>query len=148
MKVVDLLKGIFITISTKLLICFGKNGFERLGTKCFVFFCWVCNRKLCILKGIFPREPKKKVKGNHHTYYHLKDIAFLQHEPLLETFRELRAYDKKIKKAKAKKNEERAKRLEVRRPDYKLDRLIRERFVSFHIFSKIFSALLYDRMST
>ncbi|EXC20337.1 Pescadillo-like protein [Morus notabilis] len=88
-------------------------------------------RKLCILKGIFPREPKKKVKGNHHTYYHLKDIAFLQHEPLLETFRDLRAYEKKIKKAKAKKNEKRAKQLEVRRPNYKLDRLIRERYPKF-----------------
>ncbi|PON41577.1 Pescadillo [Parasponia andersonii] len=88
-------------------------------------------RKLCILKGVFPREPKKKVKGNHHTYYHLKDIAFLQHEPLLETFRETRVYDKKIKKAKAKKNEERAKRLETQKPNYKLDRLIRERYPKF-----------------
>ncbi|KAF3444608.1 hypothetical protein FNV43_RR14300 [Rhamnella rubrinervis] len=88
-------------------------------------------RKLCILKGIFPREPKKKVKGNHHTYYHLKDIAFLQHEPLLETFREKRVYEKKIKKAKSKKNEERANRLEQQKPDYKLDRLIRERYPKF-----------------
>ncbi|XP_062106928.1 pescadillo homolog [Humulus lupulus] len=88
-------------------------------------------RKLCILKGVFPREPKKKVKGNHHTYYHLKDIAFLHHEPLLETFRETRVYEKKIKKAKAKKNEERAKRLEKSKPNYKLDRLIRERYPKF-----------------
>lgn len=78
------------------------------------------------------------MKGNHHTYYHLKDIAFIQHEPLLETFREQRAYEKKIKKAKAKKNQERASRLEQRKPDYKLDRLIRERFV--HLSSlKIFN---------
>ncbi|KAH7532464.1 pescadillo homolog [Ziziphus jujuba] len=88
-------------------------------------------RKLCILKGIHPREPKKKVKGNHHTYYHLKDIAFIQHDPLLEKFREQRAYEKKIKKAKAKKNQERANRLELRRPDYKLDRLVLERYPKF-----------------
>lgn len=86
-------------------------------------------RRLCILKGVFPREPKKKVKGNHHTYYHTKDIAFLQHEPLLEKFRNIRAYDKKVNKAKAKKNRDLAERLLTRRPNYTLDRLIRERFV-------------------
>ncbi|TVU45555.1 hypothetical protein EJB05_05044 [Eragrostis curvula] len=43
-------------------------------------------RKLCILKGVFPRQPKKKVEGNHKTYYHMKDIAFLLHDPLIEKF--------------------------------------------------------------
>lgn len=85
-------------------------------------------RRLCILKGVFPREPKKKVKGNHHTYYHTKDIAFLHHEPLLERFRDIRAYAKKINKAKAKKNAERALALKSRQPTYSLDRLVRERF--------------------
>ena len=96
------------------------------------FFYWfkIC-RRLCILKGVFPREPKKKVKGNHHTYYHTKDIAFLHHEPLLEKFRDIRAYDKKVKKAKAKKNRDLAERLLTRRPGYTLDRLICERFVHF-----------------
>jgi hypothetical protein len=36
---------------------------------------------------VFPREPKKKVEGNHKTYYHMKDIAFLLHDPLIEKFR-------------------------------------------------------------
>ncbi|XP_041003767.1 pescadillo homolog [Juglans microcarpa x Juglans regia] len=88
-------------------------------------------RRLCILKGVFPREPKKKVKGNHHTYYHVKDIAFLQHEPLLEIFRDKRAYEKKIKKAESKKNPDLANRLRTRIPTYTLDRIIRERYPKF-----------------
>ncbi|KAJ4834192.1 hypothetical protein Tsubulata_018884 [Turnera subulata] len=88
-------------------------------------------RRLCILKGIFPREPKKKVKGNNHTYYHVKDVAFLQHEPLLEKFRDIRAYRKKIQKAVAKKNADLATRLRTREPNYTLDMLIRERYPKF-----------------
>ncbi|KAG0494413.1 hypothetical protein HPP92_005407 [Vanilla planifolia] len=88
-------------------------------------------RKLCILKGIFPREPKKKFEGNQKTYYHLKDINFLLHEPLLGKFREIKAYKKKIKKAQAKKNRERAERLLDRHPTYKLDRLVLERYPTF-----------------
>ncbi|KAI4385532.1 hypothetical protein MLD38_003546 [Melastoma candidum] len=88
-------------------------------------------RRLCILKGVFPREPKKKVKGNHHTYYHVKDIAFLHHDPLLEKFRDIRAYEKKIKKAEAKLNKDLVVRLLTRKPTYTLDRLIRERYPKF-----------------
>ncbi|CAN0913590.1 Pescadillo homolog [Linum grandiflorum] len=88
-------------------------------------------RKLCILKGVFPREPKKKIRGNNQTYYHVKDIAFIQHEPLLEKLREQRAYERKIHKALAKKNEDLATRLRTREPTYTLDNLIRERYPKF-----------------
>ncbi|KAL4578349.1 hypothetical protein LXL04_014471 [Taraxacum kok-saghyz] len=88
-------------------------------------------RRLCIFKGVFPRDPKKKVKGNHHTYYHMKDILFLKHEPLLEKFREMRAYEKKVKKAVCKKNRDLAERLLTRKPSYTLDMLIKERYPKF-----------------
>ena len=87
-------------------------------------------RRLCILKGIHPREPKKKVQGAHKTYYHVKDIAFLLHEPLLNKIRELYAHEKKIKRAIAKKNRPLASRLAQRKPEYRLDHVIKERYPS------------------
>lgn len=35
-------------------------------------------RKLCILKGVHPREPRRKAGKTHMTYYHLKDIKYLE----------------------------------------------------------------------
>eukprot|EP00250_Pteridium_aquilinum_P024386 c29005_g1_i1 orf=919-2790(-) len=88
-------------------------------------------RRLCILKGIHPREPKKKFEGNNKTYYHVKDINFLAHEPLLEKSREIKVFERKIKKARAKKNSSLAARLEANRPSYSLDHLVKERYPSF-----------------
>ncbi|KAJ0112827.1 hypothetical protein Patl1_02820 [Pistacia atlantica] len=88
-------------------------------------------RRLCIYKGVFPREPKKKFRGNHHTYYHLKDISFIRHDPILEDLRAKSAYAKKVTKAKAKKNKELADILIKRQPQIKLDRLVLERYPHF-----------------
>lgn len=87
-------------------------------------------RRLCILKGIHPRDPKKKTQGQHKTYYHVKDIAFLLHEPMLKKIREIAAHEKKIKRAMAKKNPSLAKKIAGRRPDYRLDHLVKERYPS------------------
>ncbi|XP_020582372.1 pescadillo homolog [Phalaenopsis equestris] len=88
-------------------------------------------RKLCILKGVFPREPKKKIAGSQKTYYHVKDINFLMHEPLRGKLWDIKAYKKKIKKAQGKKNKELVERLLDRQPTYKLDRLVLERYPTF-----------------
>ncbi|CAH2294928.1 pescadillo homolog [Pelobates cultripes] len=53
-------------------------------------------RRLCILKGIYPHEPRHKKKVNKgstapRTFYLLKDIKFLLHEPVVAKFREYKA---------------------------------------------------------
>jgi pescadillo protein len=88
------------------------------------------SRALPTVAGIHPRDPKKKTQGHHKTYYHVKDIAFLLHEPMLAKIREIAAHEKKIKRAMAKKNPSLAKRIAARRPDYRLDHLVKERYPS------------------
>jgi pescadillo protein len=50
-------------------------------------------RKLCILKGIYPREPRNRKRAQRgatgiKTLYHLKDIQFLLHEPIIWKLRD------------------------------------------------------------
>lgn len=90
------------------------------------------NRRLCILKGIYPHQPKsvKKVnKGStaHKTYYYAKDIAFLAHEPLLEKFREFRVFMRRLKKAFHKDQKSTVQRLQENKPIYTLDHIVKER---------------------
>ncbi|KAF3049156.1 mRNA-binding ribosome synthesis protein nop7 [Didymella keratinophila] len=94
-------------------------------------------RRLCIFKGIYPREPrnKKKVsKGSTAatTFYYTKDIQYLLHEPLLAKFREHKAVAKKIGRALGRGESGDAARLEKNlMPKVKLDHIIKERYPTF-----------------
>jgi len=88
-------------------------------------------RKLCILKGIYPREPKRKIYGTNKTYYLVKDIKFLSHDPLLDKLREKRAFNKKVKSAQGKRDLQKVKRLQFLTPQYSLGATIKSRYPTF-----------------
>lgn len=88
-------------------------------------------RKLCILKGVFPRDPKKKKEGSDKTYYLRKDIDFLAHEKLIGTMRAHKAHQKKMMKAGAKHEKDKLRQLRANRPRYTLDHIVVERYPNF-----------------
>lgn len=93
-------------------------------------------RRLCIFKGIYPREPRNKKKANKGstaptTFYYHKDIQYLMHEPVLARFREHKTFSKKLTKALGRGEVSVAKKLEENKPNYKLDHIIKERYPSF-----------------
>ncbi|KXJ89603.1 Pescadillo N-terminus-domain-containing protein [Microdochium bolleyi] len=101
-------------------------------------------RKLCIWKGIFPREPRNRRKASKSstastTFYYTKDIQYLLHEPLLQKFRDQKVLEKKISRALGRGDVTDASRLErnaarpekTGKPRYTLDHVIRERYPTF-----------------
>ncbi|XP_063478800.1 pescadillo homolog isoform X5 [Symphalangus syndactylus] len=93
-------------------------------------------RRLCILKGIYPHEPKHKKKVNKgstaaRTFYLIKDIRFLLHEPIVSKFREYKVFVRKLRKAYGKSEWNTVERLKDNKPNYKLDHIIKERYPTF-----------------
>ena len=86
--------------------------------------------RLCILKGIYPKDPKKK-KDQAKTYYHLKDIKFLAHEQLLSKFREIDIWLHKLRKARIKRDYLKAEQIQENLPKYSLHHLVKERYPRF-----------------
>lgn len=94
-------------------------------------------RRLCIFKGIYPREPRSKKRVSKSstpstTFYYAKDIQYLLHEPLLNKFRDQKALAKKISKALGRNEVSDASRLERNlTPRMRLDHIIKERYPTF-----------------
>ncbi|XP_069768614.1 pescadillo-like [Narcine bancroftii] len=93
-------------------------------------------RRLCILKGIYPHEPKHKKKANkgstaQRTFYLVKDIKFLLHEPIVNKFREYKVFVRRLRKAFGKAEWNSVDRLKDNKPAYKLDHIVKERYPTF-----------------
>ena len=94
-------------------------------------------RRLCIFKGIYPREPRSKKRVSKSstpstTFYYAKDIQYLLHEPLLDKFRQQKALSKKISKALGRNEISDAVRLERNlTPRLRLDHIVKERYPTF-----------------
>ena len=123
-------------------------------------------RRLCILKGIyirpsnfqlqlisflgiFPREPNNRKKANKGSsaptsFYYTKDIAYLAHEPILKKLRDHKAFAKKLSRALGRGEWSSAKSLEDNKPLYRLDHIIKERYVSQAMFDRFLTFLPID----
>jgi len=126
-------------------------------------------RRLCILKGrsirtilfstlnhnrisflgIFPREPNNRKKANKGSsaptsFYYTKDIAYLAHEPILKKLRDHKAFAKKLSRALGRGEWSSAKSLEDNKPIYRLDHIIKERYVYETIFECFLTFLPID----
>lgn len=83
--------------------------------------------------GIFPRQPRNHKKANKGStapasFYYVKDIQYLLHEPVLGKLREHKAFAKKLSKAIGRGQWSTAKSLEEnKKPKYRLDHIIKER---------------------
>ncbi|KAI4462208.1 pescadillo - related [Holotrichia oblita] len=93
-------------------------------------------RRLCIIKGIYPREPRNRKRAQKGVpgikmLYHIKDIQFLMHEPIIWKLREYKIFNRKVGRAKAVKDFKAMRRYLENHPTLKLDHIVKERYPSF-----------------
>lgn len=93
-------------------------------------------RRLCILKGIYPREPKHRRKAQKGStdikiLYHSKDIKFLLHEPIVWKLRDYKIFNRKTNRDRAVRDFRNLKRRLDAFPEMKLDHIVKERYPTF-----------------
>ncbi|KAJ2826713.1 mRNA-binding ribosome synthesis protein nop7 [Coemansia erecta] len=93
-------------------------------------------RRLCILKGIYPVEPRSRKQANRGstkltTFYYSRDIQLLLSEPLMQKFREHKTFLRKLQHALGKDDLTRARTMDENRPTYTLNHLVIERYPGF-----------------
>jgi pescadillo protein len=93
-------------------------------------------RRLCILKGIFPRaigKSKQKESGNEKQYYLAKEIKWLVRDQIAAKMYDYKAWEKRVRRANAKQETSDLKRLHSERvkPKYSLVASIKERYPFF-----------------
>ncbi|XP_076160552.1 pescadillo homolog isoform X2 [Ptiloglossa arizonensis] len=93
-------------------------------------------RRLCILKGIYPREPRNRKRAQKgepgiKTLYHKKDIQFLLHEPIIWKLRDYKVFNKKVAKARTLREFSDMKRYLSSHPNLQLDHIVKERYPTF-----------------
>lgn len=93
-------------------------------------------RRLCILKGIYPRaltRSKQKQSGNEKQYYLAREIKWLVRDQIAEKMMAFRAWEKKVKRAEAMGLVEDLKSLHTTRvkPRHSLVATIKERYPYF-----------------
>ncbi|XP_059615877.1 pescadillo homolog [Phlebotomus argentipes] len=93
-------------------------------------------RRLCIIKGIYPREPKNRRKAQRGAsdikiLYHAKDIRFLLHEPIVWTLRKYKIFNRQADRDRALKDFQKLRRRLDRYPELKIDHIVKERYPTF-----------------
>jgi pescadillo len=88
------------------------------------------------MKGIYPIEPKHKKKVNkgsttNKTFYYLKDINYLAHEPIINKFREFKTYVKRLRRAEGRRDKKSMRRIRDNKPFYRIDHIVKERYPTF-----------------
>ena len=91
--------------------------------------------RLAILKGIYPREPKRfeGSQGKDKTYYFSKDVLWLEREPMLEKIREYSTFQKKMSKLRGRREHFDANIYQQQhKPQYSLTTILKERYPTFN----------------